>query len=154
MTNILTRRWPCKDTDVGDHYMMMKAELGVTQLQAKECQRFLANHQKLGRVKDLWIPYRCQGECGLAETLIQTFSSDCYTEWNKSEKEKQISYINAYMWNLEKWYRWTGLQSRNRHRCRDTDVEKHMEIKGGKRVDSGGMNWEIVIDIYTLLCIK
>ena len=24
------------------------------------------------------------------------------TEWNKSEKEKQISYIiNAYMWNLE-----------------------------------------------------
>ena len=23
----------------------------------------------------------------------------------KSEKGKQISYINAYMWNLEKWYR-------------------------------------------------
>ena len=23
----------------------------------------------------------------------------------KSEREKQISYINAYMWNLEKWYR-------------------------------------------------
>ena len=22
----------------------------------------------------------------------------------KSEREKQISYINAYMWNLEKWY--------------------------------------------------
>ena len=22
----------------------------------------------------------------------------------KSEKEKQISYINAYMWNPEKWY--------------------------------------------------
>ena len=22
-----------------------------------------------------------------------------------SEREKQISYINAYMWNLEKWYR-------------------------------------------------
>ena len=36
-------------------------------------------------------------------------------EWNKSEKEKQISYIiNAYMWNLEKWYRWTYFQGRNR----------------------------------------
>ena len=23
----------------------------------------------------------------------------------KSEREKQISYIKAYMWNLEKWYR-------------------------------------------------
>ena len=39
---------------------------------------------------------------------------DCHTEWSKSEREKQISYINACMWNLEKWYRWTYLQSRNR----------------------------------------
>ena len=31
-------------------------------------------------------------------------SRDCrHTEWCKSEKEKQTSYINAYMWNLEKW---------------------------------------------------
>ena len=30
---------------------------------------------------------------------------DCHTEWSKSEREKQISYIsymNAYMWNPEK----------------------------------------------------
>ena len=26
---------------------------------------------------------------------------DCHIEWSKSEREKQISYINAYMWNLE-----------------------------------------------------
>ena len=25
---------------------------------------------------------------------------DCQTEWSKSEREEQISYINAYMWNL------------------------------------------------------
>ena len=24
-----------------------------------------------------------------------------YTEWNKSERERQILYINAYMWNLK-----------------------------------------------------
>ena len=61
------------------------------------------------------------------------------------------------MWNLDKWYRWTSLQGRNR----DTDVEnKHMDTKEGKwrgggvgRGD-GGMNWEIGIDIYTLICIK
>ena len=26
---------------------------------------------------------------------------DCHTEWNRSEREKQI-YINTYLWNLEK----------------------------------------------------
>ena len=40
------------------------------------------------------------------------------------------------------------MQSRNR----DTDVEnKLMDTKGGRR---GRMNWEIGIDIYTLLCIE
>ena len=74
---------------------------------------------------------------------------DCHSEWSKSEKEKQISYINAYVWNLEKWYRLSYLQNRNRN----TNVEN-------KRMESGGiggrMNWEIAIDIYALLifCIK
>ena len=44
---------------------------------------------------------------------------DCHTEWIKSERGKQTSYINAYMWNLEKWFRWTALQGRNRDRCRE-----------------------------------
>ena len=26
-----------------------------------------------------------------------------YTEWSKSEREQQISYINIYVWNLERW---------------------------------------------------
>ena len=43
----------------------------------------------------------------------------CYTEWTKSEREKQISYINAYIWNLEKGYWWAYLQGRNR----EADVE-------------------------------
>ena len=79
---------------------------------------------------------------------------DCHTEWSKSEREKQILYINAGMWNLEKWYRWPGLQGRNR----DTDVEnKCRDTKGGSGGvggGGGGMHWEIGIDIYTLICIK
>ena len=78
----------------------------------------------------------------------------CHTEWNKSEREKQLLYINAYMWNLEKRCRWTSLQGRNW----ETDVEnKRMDTKGGKWCGGGGggvMNWEIGIDIYTLICIK
>ena len=26
----------------------------------------------------------------------------CYTEWSKLEREKQILYINTYVWSLEK----------------------------------------------------
>ena len=58
------------------------------------------------------------------------------------------------MWNLEKWYRWTGLQGRSW----DTDVEnKHMDTKGGKLWwggDGGVLNWAIGIDMYTVMCIK
>ena len=37
----------------------------------------------------------------------------------------------------------------------DTDVEnKHMDAKGGKLGGGGGMNWEIGVDIYTLIHIK
>ena len=38
----------------------------------------------------------------------------CHMEWSKSEIEKRTLFINIYMWNLEKWYRWSYLQSRNR----------------------------------------
>ena len=46
-----------------------------------------------------------------------------------SQKEnKQILYISAYTWNLEKWYRWTYLQSRKTH----TGIEdKCTDTKGG-----------------------
>ena len=71
---------------------------------------------------------------------------DCHTEWSNSEREKQISYINAYMWNLEKWYRWTSLQGRNR----DTDVEnKCMDTKRGS--GGGGVGW---VGRLGLTCIQ
>ena len=49
------------------------------------------------------------------------------------------------MWNLEKQYRLSYLQSRNR----DTEIEnKCMNTKGGRW--GGWRNWGIGIDIYTL----
>ena len=62
----------------------------------------------------------------------------------KSEKEKQILYINAYMWNLERWYGGTYFQGSKR----DSDVENgHVDtVREGK----GGTTWEIGIDVYTL----
>ena len=36
------------------------------------------------------------------KSIVVLISYLFYTEWNKSEREKQMSYINAYMWNLKK----------------------------------------------------
>ena len=64
-----------------------------------------------------------------------------------SEREKQVSDTNIrktsirkrktsireiyiYIWNLEKWYRWTYLQGRNRN----SDVEKTWTQQGKERV--------------------
>ena len=55
---------------------------------------------------------------------------DNHTEWSKSDRERKISYDNAYMWNLKnKWYKWTYVQSRNRV----TDVENKLMITKGKK---------------------
>ena len=71
-----------------------------------------------------------------------------YTEWSKSEREKQILYTIAYTWNLEKWYSWTYLQGRNR----DTDIENRPvgTVVEGK----GRINWENNIETYMLPYVK
>ena len=52
----------------------------------------------------------------------------CSTEWSKSDKERQISYDIAYMWNLKKGYKWTYLQNRNRV----TDIENKFMVTEGE----------------------
>ena len=73
---------------------------------------------------------------------------DCSTEWSKSEREKQISYINASMWNLE--------NGTDGHLCKaeiETEIQRiNVWTPGGGR--EGRMNWKIGIDIYTLQYIK
>ena len=67
-----------------------------------------------------------------------------------SQKEKNKYHMLTHICGTQK----NGLQGRNG----DTDVEKKlMDTKGGKWRGRGGgglMNWEIGIDMYTLICIK
>ena len=72
----------------------------------------------------------------------------CHTQWSKSEREKQVPYIKAYMWNLERWYRWTYVQGRNR----GADIENGCVDPGVVEGESRA-NWEISIDIYTYTTI-
>ena len=45
-----------------------------------------------------------------------------YTEWNKSERERQILYTNSYIWNLERWYQHSYVQGNKKY----TDVKNKL----------------------------
>ena len=71
-----------------------------------------------------------------------------YTEWSKSERETQISYINAYMWNLERWYLWSSTQDSKE----DTGIKNRLLDTVGE--GEGGMIWENSIEAYALPYVK
>ena len=45
-----------------------------------------------------------------------------YREWSKPERKTLIQYINAYIWNLERWQQWPYMQDSKR----DTDVKNRL----------------------------
>ena len=71
-----------------------------------------------------------------------------YTKWSKSERERQIWYMNAYIWNLEGWYWWIYLQGSNG----DADIENRLLDTVGEK--EGGIIWENNIKTYTLPYVK
>ena len=50
-----------------------------------------------------WVP------CFMHQIFIGHLFYYC-TQWSKSERERQMLYINAYIWNLERWYWWSYMQ--------------------------------------------
>ena len=130
-----------------------------TYQQSFKTPRNIGSNLRSRHNRKIWYIYTVEYYSAIKRNEIGSFVEtwmdlETHTEWSQSEREKQISYINAYMWNLERWYRWTGLQGRNR----DTDVEnKCTDTKGGKRRgawEGSVMNWAIGIDVYTLMWIK
>ena len=64
-----------------------------------------------------------------------------YTEWSKSERERQIPYINTYIWNLERLYQRSYVQGSKE----DTDVKNRLlDSVGGE----GGMIWKKSIELH------
>ena len=53
----------------------------------------------------------------------------CHTDWSKWERGNRILYINVYMWNLEKWYKWIYFKGRNR----EADIENRRVDMEGRR---------------------
>ena len=65
-----------------------------------------------------------------------------------SERERQIPHIKIYMWNLERWYRWSYMQGKKG----DRDIKNRLLDSVGE--GEGGMIWENSIETYTLLYVK
>ena len=77
-----------------------------------------------------------------AEYIFMCLMAICMSSWSKSERERQILYINRYTWNLEKWYWWTYLQGCNG----DVDIENRFMDTEGE--GEGGTNWESSIETF------
>ena len=62
-------------------------------------------------IKKMWYTYTMEYYSAIKRNEIGSFVEtwmdlDTVIQSEvKSEREKPISYINTYMWNLEKWYR-------------------------------------------------
>ena len=70
------------------------------------------------------------------------------TGWSKSERERQMLYINTCVWNLERWYWWTYLQGSN-WRC--THREQTCEQCEKERV---GWIWESIMETYAFSSVQ
>ena len=68
------------------------------------------------------------------------------SEISQKEKNKSISCINTYIWNLERWYWWTYVQGSNR----DADREQTCEHSG--REETVGQMERVAWNIHTTVC--
>ena len=71
-----------------------------------------------------------------------------YTEWSKSERERQMLYINAYIWNLERWYCPSYMQVSKG----GTDVKNRLSDSVDE--GEGGMIWENSFETCILPYVK
>ena len=71
-----------------------------------------------------------------------------HTEWSKPEREKQMPYIDAYIWNLDRWYGWTCLQGSSG----EADIENRLVDTVGE--GECGTNSTSDVETHTGLCNK
>ena len=69
-----------------------------------------------------------------------------YTEWSKSEREREVSHTDTYVWNLERRHRWIYLQGSSG----ETDIENRPLDKVGGGQKGSGMERET--ETYDTVC--
>ena len=75
---------------------------------------------------------------------------DNHTKWSKSDRERQISYDIAYMWNLKKMMQMNLFtKGKQAHRLREQTCGYQEGRVGWERIDC-----ESWVDLYKLLHLK
>ena len=69
-----------------------------------------------------------------------------YTDWSKSEKERQILCINTHIWTSERQYWWSYMQGSNG----DTNIKNRLGLSGSQ----GGMIWKNTTETCPLPYVK
>ena len=105
-------------------------------------------------IKKLWYMYTTEYYSAIKDHIWLNSNEvdelrDYYIEWSKSEREKQVSRINAYIWNLERCHWWTYLQGSNG----DTDIEKRLVDTGEGGAESA-TNGDSSMETHTLPYVK
>ena len=100
------------------------------------------------RVKTMWYIFTMGGYSATKQNEIGSFVAtgvdgprDCYTEWSKSGREKQILYMNAYLWGWGRWYR-SYLQSWNKTHRGKEQTFGHRDGEG-RWNELGDWGWHI-----------
>ena len=70
-----------------------------------------------------------------------------YAKWNRTERKKQILYIKACIWNLEKWCWWISMQGSSGNADIVSKVVTQWE-------EEDGMNWESSTETYTFSSVQ
>ena len=101
-------------------------------------------------IRKLWYTYTMGYYSALKMNASESaLTGAYYTEWSKSERERQILYINTYVWNLEWWQWWSYMQGSKG----DKDVKKRLLDSVGE--DEGGMMiWETKTETCILPYVK
>ena len=104
-------------------------------------------------IKKLWYIYTVEYYSAITRNAFESVLMRCMNlepiiQRSKSERERQILYINAYIWNLEIRYQWSYLQGSKG----DTDIKNR--LLDSVRESEGGMNWENSTETCTLSYVK
>ena len=100
-TRLLPWDFPGKSTGVGCHFLLQRI-FPIQGLNPGLPHYRQTLYHLSHQVSALLLSHKKKWNC----TIWRNVDGPrvCHTEWSKSERERQISYINAYMWNLDKWY--------------------------------------------------
>ena len=82
-------------------------------------------------IKKMWYIYTMEYYSAIKRNtfesvLMRSMNLEPIIQSEVSQKEKEISYTNAYIWNLERWYQKIYLQSSNG----ETDIENRLMDMG------------------------